>query len=74
MIASGCGWLQGRKTVQGTMGSKQSRKGRLTGKDGGPWHSLIPCKLAPIWNIPDICQRKKILNFSSWHEKGVKKQ
>uniref|UniRef100_A0AAR2JYN7 Reverse transcriptase zinc-binding domain-containing protein n=1 Tax=Pygocentrus nattereri TaxID=42514 RepID=A0AAR2JYN7_PYGNA len=33
---------------------------------------LIPCKLTPIWNNPDICQNKKVLNFTSWREKGIK--
>ena len=26
--------------------------------------SLLPCKLTPIWNNPDILQNKKMLNFT----------
>uniref|UniRef100_A0AAR2JRJ2 Reverse transcriptase domain-containing protein n=1 Tax=Pygocentrus nattereri TaxID=42514 RepID=A0AAR2JRJ2_PYGNA len=33
--------------------------------------SLIPCKLTPIWNNPDICRKKTVLNFSEWQEKGI---
>uniref|UniRef100_A0AAR2KDJ7 Reverse transcriptase zinc-binding domain-containing protein n=1 Tax=Pygocentrus nattereri TaxID=42514 RepID=A0AAR2KDJ7_PYGNA len=33
--------------------------------------SLIPCKLTPIWNNPDICWKKTVLNFSEWQEKGI---
>ena len=34
--------------------------------------SLIPCKLTPIWNNPDILQRKKTINFPRWQNKGIR--
>nr|XP_057934911.1 F-box only protein 8 isoform X1 [Doryrhamphus excisus] len=33
--------------------------------------SLNPCQYTPIWNNPDILLKKKPLDFTTWHDKGI---
>lgn len=35
--------------------------------------SLVPCKLSPIWNNPDILLNRKIIHFTAWYDKGIRR-